>query len=296
MGEYRFNNTPIAPPGINTLMYISPEERPSWGAHAIDGHYVGPALGHYRCYTIYNPATRRTRISDTVVWFPHEIPMPGASSTDIIAAALQDIVSALQNPTPEAPISPLAPTQVEALQQLTTMFSTAKSSPSPLAPLPRVDKETASEPRVPEKTHRYPTRSAPMLPPARDSAFIAKPSSQPPADLLHPTGGGTNVSEGEADMITALVMSDLQDIIDSHYNNHTKDPAQPEGFAFQAIHQETGEALHSVDQLEQMSPGDHPTHPKRLCTQSSQCRHRCTRRISQAPIQLRRQAVGEILC
>jgi hypothetical protein len=56
-GPYDFNRTPIAPPGMNVLVYVDPDQRGSWGAHAIEGHYVGPALEHYRCYEVYIPST-----------------------------------------------------------------------------------------------------------------------------------------------------------------------------------------------------------------------------------------------
>jgi hypothetical protein len=69
-GPYNFNRTPIAPPGINVLVYIDPDSRGSWGTHAIEGHYIGPALEHYRCYQVYIPSTRAECITDTLEWLP----------------------------------------------------------------------------------------------------------------------------------------------------------------------------------------------------------------------------------
>jgi hypothetical protein len=123
-GPYDFNRTPIAPPRINVLVYVDPDSCGSWGTHAIEGHYIGPALEHYRCYQVYIPSTRAERITDTLVWLPKKIPMPGASSTDIIATCLTDILAALETPSPNAPINPLQPTQTETLKQLIDIFKT----------------------------------------------------------------------------------------------------------------------------------------------------------------------------
>jgi hypothetical protein len=143
---------------MNMLVYVDPDLRGSWGAHAIKGHYVSPALEHYRCYEVYIPSTRAVRTTDTLVWLPESIPMPGASSNDIIATCLTDILDALQNPSPNAPVNPLQPTQTEALKQLVKLFQTAEEKEKDPAKLPMVpEQETAPLPRVPEKMHRYPT-------------------------------------------------------------------------------------------------------------------------------------------
>jgi hypothetical protein len=161
---------------MNVMVYEPVDQRGSWGAHATEGHYIGPALDSYRCYKIYTPSTRATRISDTIVWFPEEIPTPGASSTDIIAQSLKDIAAALQNPTPTTPLCPLQPNQIDTLTQLIQIFDVTPPTEED-ATLPRVAEEEAEEeeaeptgrlpppgaphdaplPRAADKGHRYPT-------------------------------------------------------------------------------------------------------------------------------------------
>ena len=51
-------------------MFEGPGQRPSWGVHAVEGYSIGPAVGNYRCYKEWIPATGAERISDTVVFFP----------------------------------------------------------------------------------------------------------------------------------------------------------------------------------------------------------------------------------
>jgi hypothetical protein len=56
-GRYDFNRTPIAPPGIKVLAHKMPSNRQSWSPHAFPAWYVGPALEHYRCYTVWATKT-----------------------------------------------------------------------------------------------------------------------------------------------------------------------------------------------------------------------------------------------
>jgi hypothetical protein len=76
-GNFDFNRTPLAPPGIRVLVHEKPAQRDSWSPHGVDGWYTaGPALDSYRCYTVWVWATRATRICDTLSWFPTKGPMP----------------------------------------------------------------------------------------------------------------------------------------------------------------------------------------------------------------------------
>jgi hypothetical protein len=42
----------------------------------LHGWYIGPALEHYRCYTVYITKTRSSRIVETVEFFPHQFKIP----------------------------------------------------------------------------------------------------------------------------------------------------------------------------------------------------------------------------
>jgi len=83
-GHYDFNQTPMAPPGINVVVHEDANDRASWAPHAIQGNYMGLALNSYWCYTVFISKTSGTSITGTLVWFPEKISMPGASSNDII--------------------------------------------------------------------------------------------------------------------------------------------------------------------------------------------------------------------
>jgi hypothetical protein len=68
--QYDFNRAPMAPPGTRIIAHETPNRRRTWAPHGQDGWYIGPALEHYRCYTVYITKTRRERIVETVDFFP----------------------------------------------------------------------------------------------------------------------------------------------------------------------------------------------------------------------------------
>ena len=93
-GPFDFEKTPLAPPGIKVLAHEQAEGRESFAVHSVRGFYLGPCLNHYRCYKIYS-----------VDWFPHNIKMPTATSTDILLATAKDLTAALKQ-TQRNPILP----------------------------------------------------------------------------------------------------------------------------------------------------------------------------------------------
>jgi hypothetical protein len=69
-GQYDFNRAPMAPPGTRITSHEKPSRRRTWAPHGQDGWYIGPALEHYRCYTVCVNKTRGERIVETVEIFP----------------------------------------------------------------------------------------------------------------------------------------------------------------------------------------------------------------------------------
>ena len=70
--------------------------------------------------------TRAVRICNMLVWFPTKVRMPLASSNDVILAGIQDIVHALQNPSP---LPPLIDNHHDALMQLTELLISVAAPP-----------------------------------------------------------------------------------------------------------------------------------------------------------------------
>jgi hypothetical protein len=69
VGQYDYNRSPMAPPGTRIIAHETPSRRRTWEPHGQDGWYIGLALEHYRCYTVYINKTRKERIVKTVDFF-----------------------------------------------------------------------------------------------------------------------------------------------------------------------------------------------------------------------------------
>jgi hypothetical protein len=48
-GQFDYNKTPIAPPGIRVVIHEKSNKRGTWAPHGALGIYIGSAPDHYRC-------------------------------------------------------------------------------------------------------------------------------------------------------------------------------------------------------------------------------------------------------
>jgi hypothetical protein len=69
-GEYYFNRATMSFPGTRIIAHETPNRRRAWDPHVQDGWYIGPALEHYRCYTVYVTKTRGGRVVEAVDFPP----------------------------------------------------------------------------------------------------------------------------------------------------------------------------------------------------------------------------------
>ena len=175
-------------------------------------------MNSYRCYRVYIPKTNAERTTDTLEWFPHQIPMPGASSNDIIAAGLKDITKAIQQQSSNSPISPLDPTAVEQLHQLNDI----------LHQLPQ-------EPQEPTKVQ-------------------FAPDTKPPANKQLPreTYGSLRVkprrSKRRQKQPSYYVTNSVQiaEAVKEAFEKPCEEPdiiPLPKGYAYKAVHPDTGELV-----------------------------------------------------
>jgi hypothetical protein len=127
-GHFGFNRTPFAPPGTRIVAHEKPDQRASWDPHGVYGYFFGPALDHYRCYQAHIKRTKGTSIVDTVEFFPSKMAMPHTSSKDLANIAALELSNALQNPSHVALFSHIGTAQLQALRQLSEIFSATLSS------------------------------------------------------------------------------------------------------------------------------------------------------------------------
>ena len=104
-GQFDFNKTPLAPPGINVMEHENPQQCKTSGVHGVPGWYIGTAMKHYLCYTCYTPNTRGVRHADVVEFFPQHIVMPGLSGTEQATKAAKELMHEIKNIGPQTPFT-----------------------------------------------------------------------------------------------------------------------------------------------------------------------------------------------
>ena len=95
-GPYSFAAHPIAPLGARVTVHERPQGRAAYGAHGIDGFYIGCALQHYRSHQVFIPSTGATRITDTVEWHLHRLVLPMASPADRLCSSIEALTKTLK--------------------------------------------------------------------------------------------------------------------------------------------------------------------------------------------------------
>jgi hypothetical protein len=97
-------------PGNNCMMSLTTMQHcldlpahGTWAFHGQDAWYIGPALDHYHCYTVWMWDTCCEWETDTLTWFPQQVTMPTLTAVDIIAAGIQDITTTLSDTKPNSP-------------------------------------------------------------------------------------------------------------------------------------------------------------------------------------------------
>jgi hypothetical protein len=115
----------MAPPGARIITHETPNHRRTWAHHGQDGWYIGPALEHYMCYTVYISKTRSERVVETVEFFPTEVPLPFPSSKDLSTQAAKKLTPVLLNPQPAEPFCQVGDEQMLALARLAAIFEGA---------------------------------------------------------------------------------------------------------------------------------------------------------------------------
>jgi hypothetical protein len=147
-GQYDFNRAPMAPPGTRIIAHETPGRRRTWAPHGQDGWYIGPALEHYRCYTVYITKTRSNRIVETVEFFPHKFTLPFPSSHELATQDAADLTHVLLNPRPAGPFCQVGDEQAITLRRLANMFLSAKPKNANNSPTPQDEMENNAPQRV----------------------------------------------------------------------------------------------------------------------------------------------------
>jgi hypothetical protein len=138
----------MAPPGTRIIAHETRNRRRTWAPHGQDGWYLGPALEHNICYTIYITKTRGDRIVETQDFFPEKITLPFPSPQDLATQAAVDLNRALLHPQPAGPFCQVGDAQTIALKRLADIFEGATRQKTKIVVPPTEKEDSNSPPRV----------------------------------------------------------------------------------------------------------------------------------------------------
>jgi hypothetical protein len=175
----------MAPPGTRIIAHETPGRRQTWAPHGQDGWYTGPALEHYRCYTVYITKTRSSRIVETVDFSPHQFKIPFPSSRDLATQAATELTYALLNPQPAGPFCQVGDEQAIALRKLATIFEASKPNKANKQLTPQNEEGNNSPQRV--QTTVSPPRVDTQNPNQMPILHITSPHSTPNSHRRQPT-------------------------------------------------------------------------------------------------------------
>ena len=178
-GQFDYNKTPLAPPGIKAIAQVKVGRCASWGQSGRSGWYIGPTLEHYRCVKIFHPKNAVVQDHDTVTFVPHVIPVPEVDLKDFLRQAVGDIVTLLRHPPTSARLGLDEGDKTRnALLELSTIFKTMEPLP-PSAPPPSLPPSQSTPHPLPLSVAPSPTV------PAAPSPRVAQPLlPSPPAPAV----------------------------------------------------------------------------------------------------------------
>lgn len=95
--QFDYNQNLLAPLSCSIQFHNKPNRWRTWGEHSSNRWYLGPAIEHYCCHSIYICATKAKRITDTV-FFKHEwFSQPAVTHATTFVKSLQDLTSEIKS-------------------------------------------------------------------------------------------------------------------------------------------------------------------------------------------------------
>ena len=184
-GPFNFDATPMGPPGCRALLHAKPNTRRSWDFRSLDGFYVGPALNHYRCFTLLKRESQAVVISDTICFRHPTFAATNPSTEDRLIYGLRTLTKAIQNKSFATTAAQLE--AIENLRNIIHAWRDAPALPPGASPPPpqRVDTHTTLRGPPQRVAPTTPPGGAPTTPPgtppraAPTTTPTATPTRQP---------------------------------------------------------------------------------------------------------------------
>jgi hypothetical protein len=116
-------------------------------------------MHHYRCQNLYITATASEPIVDTLIFPPHNSPMPQMSSTNRLLMAPQDMKDDLKHPHPDIPFATIRDETISALDTLAEIFTRKfKKAETPVIPPAPIKSAANKQPQ----SQVHPTLTSPL--------------------------------------------------------------------------------------------------------------------------------------
>ena len=110
------------------LIFEGPDQRSSWGFHAVEGYSIWPAEENYRSYSRLLMSTGAVQISDTVVFPPPQrfnFDLPATPTTEeVVQESERELGESLKQPATNNPVYTHL-TTFSNLQQISDMVNSA---------------------------------------------------------------------------------------------------------------------------------------------------------------------------
>jgi hypothetical protein len=169
----------MAPPATIIIAHETPNRRRTWAPHGQDGWYLGPALEHYRCYTVYITKTRGNRIVETVDFFPEKFTLPFPRPQGQANKATAELTRALLHPQPAGPFCQVGYAQTLDLKRLAAIFEGAMRRETKMNVPPTKKEDNNAPPRVQPRVSppRVPNTTAQNMSPHHNKHSDSIPNS-----------------------------------------------------------------------------------------------------------------------
>jgi hypothetical protein len=196
--KYDFNRHPLLTVGMPVTVYDQPRTHPrgAWGDHGSPGHYVGPALDHYRCWSVLMP-TGKIRVASTLECHPRDVVLPGASRIDRLTAALTELTSALRDGAGQG-IPDASEEQMQQVRQLHAVFTERSAHRET-----ECEKATSDDAAAAAKQQAT-TPATAVVPAAAGASERQQEAQQAPAPAA-PTGQSTQLTNKASQAVASSV-------------------------------------------------------------------------------------------
>ena len=149
------------PPGMRIVCFEAPSQRSTWSPHGIDGFYVGPAMNHHRCFTVYIPSTHATRITGQLSWHPPPAyQLPGSTPADDVLSCISRLQASIEHLAQQHPhthgtaqaLGPSLPSLTLAIDHLSALLNPPSVDPVPALPPSQALAPAAALSQAPPRT------------------------------------------------------------------------------------------------------------------------------------------------